>query len=167
MSETEPKPEQVADVATENGETPVENDQKVSPAPATETKAEDKQPEDAKTDNTTKETESIEGSKDDESKKRSLGQPKPKKRRRRQYDDDVPKEKEEEDEDDEENEENDDVVDEDEEEDDLLEIDQSNIITTGRRTRGKVIDFVKAAEKLDKEQGTIAEEDEEEGEFKE
>lgn len=60
--------------------------------------------------------------------------------------------------------------DEDEEDDELLEIDESNIITTGRRTRGKVIDFAKAAEKLDKESGVLAEEeeeDEEEGEFKE
>ncbi|CCD23636.1 Chz1p NDAI_0B06040 [Naumovozyma dairenensis CBS 421] len=37
----------------------------------------------------------------------------------------------------------------DEEEDDLAEIDTSNIITGGRRTRGKVIDFKKTAEKLE------------------
>lgn len=32
-----------------------------------------------------------------------------------------------------------------EEDDDLAEIDSKNIITTGRRTRGKQIDFAKAA----------------------
>lgn len=49
----------------------------------------------------------------------------------------------------------------------MLEIDESNIITTGRRTRGKVIDFTKAAEELDKERGVVAEEDEEEEEEEE
>lgn len=42
---------------------------------------------------------------------------------------------------------------EDEEEDDLAEIDSSNIIQGGRRTRGKVIDYKKTAEALDKEAG--------------
>ncbi|SCV04593.1 LAME_0H19658g1_1 [Lachancea meyersii CBS 8951] len=42
---------------------------------------------------------------------------------------------------------------EDEDEDDLAEIDSSNIITGGRRTRGKVIDYKKTAEALDKESG--------------
>ena len=49
----------------------------------------------------------------------------------------------------------------------MLEIDESNIITTGRRTRGKVIDFTKAAEELDKERGVVAEEEEEEEEEEE
>lgn len=82
----------------------------------------------------------------------------PKKRRRRNYDDDVPKEEEaaanKGDDDDEEDDEDDEKYEhaqdeEDEEEEDDLEIDESNIITTGRRTRGKVIDFKEAAKKLD------------------
>ncbi|SMN20429.1 similar to Saccharomyces cerevisiae YER030W CHZ1 Histone chaperone for Htz1p/H2A-H2B dimer [Maudiozyma saulgeensis] len=36
-----------------------------------------------------------------------------------------------------------------EEEDDLTEIDTTNIITSGRRTRGKIIDYKKAARELD------------------
>ncbi|KAG0669553.1 Histone H2A.Z-specific chaperone [Maudiozyma exigua] len=40
----------------------------------------------------------------------------------------------------------------DEEEDDLNEIDTSNIITGGRRTRGKIIDYKKAAKELDSEE---------------
>lgn len=40
----------------------------------------------------------------------------------------------------------------DEEEDDLNEIDTSNIITGGRRTRGKIIDYKKAAKELDNEE---------------
>ncbi|EHN02705.1 Chz1p [Saccharomyces cerevisiae x Saccharomyces kudriavzevii VIN7] len=39
-----------------------------------------------------------------------------------------------------------------EEDDDLAEIDTSNIITSGRRTRGKVIDYKKTAEDLDKKE---------------
>ncbi|SCU95357.1 LADA_0G15170g1_1 [Lachancea dasiensis] len=46
---------------------------------------------------------------------------------------------------------------EDEDEDDLAEIDSSNIITGGRRTRGKMIDYKKTAEVLDKEAGKSAE----------
>lgn len=42
-----------------------------------------------------------------------------------------------------------------EEEDDLAEIDTSNIITSGRRTRGKVIDYKKTAEELDKNEATV------------
>ncbi|KAH3679667.1 hypothetical protein WICMUC_000807 [Wickerhamomyces mucosus] len=82
------------------------------------------------------------------------------KRRRRQYDD-VPTEKDEKDEEDEDEEDEEDDAkldakleeddDEEEEDDDLAEIDASNIITTGRRTRGKVVDFKQAAEKLDQE----------------
>ncbi|CCC70860.1 hypothetical protein NCAS_0F03760 [Naumovozyma castellii] len=59
----------------------------------------------------------------------------------------------------------------DEEEDDLNEIDTANIITTGRRTRGKVIDFKKTAEKLGTGNqvagdGDDEEEEEEDAEFK-
>lgn len=42
----------------------------------------------------------------------------------------------------------------DDEDDDLAEIDTTNIITTGRRTRGKIIDYKKAAEELDKADGS-------------
>ncbi|KAH0363714.1 hypothetical protein KCU65_g7283, partial [Aureobasidium melanogenum] len=38
------------------------------------------------------------------------------------------------------------------EEDNMEEIDESNIISGGRRTRGKTIDFAKAAEGLDDEE---------------
>ncbi|CAI4964880.1 CRE_HP_G0097040.mRNA.1.CDS.1 [Saccharomyces cerevisiae] len=67
-----------------------------------------------------------------------------------------------------------------EEEDDLAEIDTSNIITSGRRTRGKVIDYKKTAEELDKKEPSTDskddvgygekeedEEDEEDDDFKE
>ncbi|SCU83097.1 LAFA_0D01706g1_1 [Lachancea sp. 'fantastica'] len=56
---------------------------------------------------------------------------------------------------------------EDEDDDDLAEIDSTNIITGGRRTRGKVIDYKKTAEKLDKEAGkeALPEEDTEDGEI--
>ncbi|CCF60020.1 hypothetical protein KAFR_0I02410 [Kazachstania africana CBS 2517] len=50
-----------------------------------------------------------------------------------------------------------------EEEDDLAEIDTSNIITGGRRTRGKVIDYKKTAELLDQgaqKDSSVAEEEE-------
>ena len=46
----------------------------------------------------------------------------------------------------------------DDEDDDLAEIDTTNIITSGRRTRGKVIDYKKAAEELDKVEGSAAKE---------
>ena len=79
----------------------------------------------------------------------------PKKKRRRNYDEaDAEKEpsKKEEDEEGEDGSEDEvdyeNVEDDDEEEDDL-EIDETNIITSGRRTRGKVIDFKEAAKKLD------------------
>lgn len=81
---------------------------------------------------------------------------KPKKKRRRRQYDDAPKDEPESDENDdkeEPEEENDD------EEEDLLEIDEANIITTGRRTRGKVIDFKKAAEEIPED------DEEEDGEF--
>lgn len=91
----------------------------------------------------------------------------PKKRRRRQYKDDVPRDKkdgkssdEEESNDEEASENEDDGV----EEDDLVEIDTSNIISGGRRTRGKVIDFKEAAKKVDQEAGVIPEEEVEEEE---
>lgn len=42
-------------------------------------------------------------------------------------------------------------ADEEVEEDGMEEIDQDNIIAGGRRTRGKAIDFAKAAEGLDDE----------------
>lgn len=99
---------------------------------------------------------------------------KEKKRRRRQYDD-VPDEPEEEDED--EDDEDDEKLDAkleeegDEEEDDLAEIDTSNIITTGRRTRGKVIDYAKTAAQLDNEAGKATgakeDEDDDDADFKE
>lgn len=67
-----------------------------------------------------------------------------------------------------------------EEEDDLAEIDTSNIITSGRRTRGKVIDYKKTAEELDKKEPSTGskddvgygekeedDEDEEDDDFKE
>lgn len=81
---------------------------------------------------------------------------KPKKKRRRRQYDDAPKdepESEENDDKEEPEEENDD------EEEDLLEIDEANIITTGRRTRGKVIDFKKAAEEIPED------DEEDDGEF--
>lgn len=94
-----------------------------------------------------------------------------KKRRRRQYEDEVPKEKSEdegEDEDDEDDDAdpiNDELADlDDEDDDDLAEIDPANIIPSGRRTRGKVIDFTKAAEKL-KEEGKIEDDEGEDGEY--
>lgn len=48
-----------------------------------------------------------------------------------------------------------------EEEDDLKEIESDNIIAGGRRTRGKVIDFAKAAEES---KGEIEEDDEDDDE---
>lgn len=48
------------------------------------------------------------------------------------------------------------------EEDDLAEIDTNNILPTGRRTRGKEIDFAKAAQ----EQGLEEDEDEDDEEYK-
>jgi hypothetical protein len=98
--------------------------------------------------------------------KRASNQPDSKKKKRRRQYDDLPKEPKSEDEEEEEEEEGDeDNLGEDEEEDDLLEIDQSNIITSGRRTRGKVIDFAEAAAKLKAEEGVV--EEEEDGEFEE
>lgn len=49
----------------------------------------------------------------------------------------------------------------DEEEDDLNEIDTSNILSNGRRTRGKTIDFAKAAEDAGEELGDSDEENDE------
>ncbi|KAL3231419.1 Histone H2AZ-specific chaperone CHZ1 [Nakaseomyces bracarensis] len=57
------------------------------------------------------------------------------------------------------------LVNEDEEEDDLAEIDTSNIITTGRRTRGKIIDYKKTAKELDEQ--PKEEEEEDDGDFNE
>lgn len=54
------------------------------------------------------------------------------------------------------------LVVEDDEDDDLVEIDTTNIITTGRRTRGKVIDYSKVEAELEKEQGGNSLDDEEE-----
>lgn len=53
---------------------------------------------------------------------------------------------------------------EDEEEDDLAEIDVTNIITQGRRTRGKVIDYSKVEKELKKDnaKGDGVDEEEEE-----
>lgn len=47
--------------------------------------------------------------------------------------------------------------------DDMAEVDTDNIISDGRRTRGKDIDFAKAAEGLDDED----EDEEEDGDFEE
>lgn len=52
------------------------------------------------------------------------------------------------------------VDDDDEDEDDLAEIDTDNIVSDGRRTRGKVIDYAAA----DKEQPPEDDEDEEDDE---
>ena len=43
------------------------------------------------------------------------------------------------------------VTDDEGEDDDMAEIDEDNIVADGRRTRGKAIDFAKAAEGLDDE----------------
>lgn len=56
------------------------------------------------------------------------------------------------------------LVDNDEEEDDLAEIDTSNIIPTGRRTRGKIIDYKKTAAELDSKRAVGDEQDDEEPE---
>ncbi len=50
-----------------------------------------------------------------------------------------------------------------EDEDNMEEIDTNNIITDGRRTRGKAIDFAKAAQ----EAGDEDEDEEEDGDFEE
>jgi hypothetical protein len=52
--------------------------------------------------------------------------------------------------------------DDNDEEDNLDEIDLNNIVEGGRRTRGKVIDFAKAAEKAKQEAPAHAEGDEDE-----
>lgn len=98
--------------------------------------------------------------------KSESGEKKEKKRRRRQYDDAPEEEEEDEEEDDDKLDAN--FEDDGEDEDDLAEIDTTNIITTGRRTRGKVIDYTKTAEKLQAE-GKVGEEEDEEddGDFKE
>lgn len=57
------------------------------------------------------------------------------------------------------------VEDGEEVEDDLAEIDVGNIITQGRRTRGKVIDYSKVEEELKKEGGE--EDEDEDDDFKE
>lgn len=99
-------------------------------------------------------------------KRASSDQPDSKKKKRRRQYDDLPKEPKSEDDEEEEEEDGDeDNLGEEEEEDDLLEIDLSNIITSGRRTRGKVIDFAEAAAKLKAEEGVV--EEEEDGEFEE
>jgi len=54
--------------------------------------------------------------------------------------------------------------DEDEDEDDMAEIDLDNIVDSGRRTRGKVIDFAKAAEETKHQSFPGAEEDEDDDE---
>jgi len=53
-------------------------------------------------------------------------------------------------------------ADDDEDEDDMAEIDLDNIVDTGRRTRGKVIDFAKAAAETKNEPFPGADEDEDE-----
>ncbi|PYD07517.1 hypothetical protein DND47_30755, partial [Pseudomonas syringae pv. syringae] len=100
-----------------------------------------------------------------EKKREHEGGEKKRKKRRTHYDDEPPKEEaksEDEEEDDNDADGDAEAYEEnaEEEEEDLLEIDESNIITGGRRTRGKVIDFQKAAEEND-----IPEDEEDDGEF--
>ncbi|KAI9774889.1 MAG: hypothetical protein M1840_000105 [Geoglossum simile] len=52
-------------------------------------------------------------------------------------------------------------VDEEEDDDDMAEIDTGNIIMSGRRTRGKTIDFAKAAQ----EEGAPEEDEDDDGDF--
>lgn len=52
------------------------------------------------------------------------------------------------------------MVDQEEAEDDLAEIDTSNIITGGRRTRGKVIDYKKTAAEMEQQKIPADENDE-------
>lgn len=63
------------------------------------------------------------------------------------------------------------LVVEDDEEDDLLEIDTANIIVSGRRTRGKVIDYTKVDKELNKGNSAATagdeEEEEDDGDFEE
>ncbi|KAG7894433.1 hypothetical protein OGATHE_005315 [Ogataea polymorpha] len=98
-------------------------------------------------------------------------QEKKKKRKhsRRKYDDVPPADDKDSDEEEEEEVDDDNLVAEDEEEDDLQEIDTANIITTGRRTRGRVVDYSKVSEQLSKEENTSLNDDdgEEDGDFKE
>lgn len=105
---------------------------------------------------------------DENASKPAGGEKKHKKKRRRQYEDEAPKEKSEDEEEDDEDDDdvNDELLDLEDDDDDLAEIDTANIIAGGRRTRGKVIDFTKAAEKL-KEEGKIEEEEGEDGEYAE
>ncbi|KAG7698666.1 hypothetical protein KL930_001444 [Ogataea haglerorum] len=97
-------------------------------------------------------------------------QEKKKKRKhsRRKYDDVPPADDKDSDEE-EEDVDDDNLVVEEEEEDDLQEIDTANIITTGRRTRGRIVDYSKVNEQLSKEESTSLNDDdgEEDGDFKE
>lgn len=122
----------------------------------------------------TKEKRGFEGQKETHIKSEKSVEPKPKRRRRRNYDDydaEVAKEETKANNDSTKNEgkaaveESESDMDDakldalmgnegEEEEDDLAEIDTSNIITTGRRTRGKVIDYKKTAEELDKKESS-------------
>lgn len=140
-------------------ETPIETTEATEKveAPATETPASEEAPAKESPDTA-----------NEELKRKNEGEPKKeKKRRRRQYDDAPEEEEEEEDDDDEDDDKLDAKLEEDDDadEDDLAEIDSSNIITTGRRTRGKVIDYAKTAEKLD-EEGKANDDEEDDGEFK-
>lgn len=125
--------------------------------------------EDTKVEETEKTGEgSVGGVKEEETtekKREHEGGEKKRKKRRTHYDDEPPKEEaksEDEEEDDNDADGDAEAYEEnaEEEEEDLLEIDESNIITGGRRTRGKVIDFQKAAEEND-----IPEDEEDDGEF--
>lgn len=89
----------------------------------------------------------------------TAAEPQKKRARRRQYEG-LPKEDPESDEEDKENVEEGEN-DDDDEEDNLLEIDESNIITGGRRTRGRVVDYKKAAE----ETGLSEDDEDDDGEF--
>ncbi|KAG7885121.1 hypothetical protein KL938_001378 [Ogataea parapolymorpha] len=97
-------------------------------------------------------------------------QEKKKKRKhsRRKYDEVPPADDKDSDEEEEEVD-DDNLVVEEEEEDDLQEIDTANIITTGRRTRGRVVDYSKVSEQLSKEENTSLNDDdgEEDGDFRE
>lgn len=125
-----------------------------------EEKVEDSKPVEKKaSEDVEKAEEKTEGS---EKKRATDGEDKLKKRRKRRQYDDLPKE-EPESEDGEDDTKDDNRLEQewdDDEEEDMLEIDESNIIT-GRRTRGKVIDFKKAAEELKKENKEVNSEDEE------
>lgn len=100
---------------------------------------------------------------DDNEKKRAAEEPsdqKSKKRHRKRRQDALPEEAPESDDNEEvDDDKADDKDDDDEEEGDLVEIDESNIISGGRRTRGKRVDYAKAAEDISEDEDEDEEED--------